>query len=237
MKKAEKCCCKMKDKCLNFFKTRCGCLLFISGIVLFILIIIEIFFDFTNIRVFATGDASLIILTFGIFIAASINLKGIRKIAKDDYLLRISERYGSTEIFNARFQLHAFHIEVEKNLKEKYKISEIEIHAQKEEEYNKLMSQEILNIKNDKINAKTFTEILVFLDFLETMAYLVEKDSLDKKVVPELLGSSFNYYYGIFKGYITIRRKKYKDQCKNPSSDSENSDKKYCEHLENLGKK
>ena len=63
------------------------------------------------------------ILTLGIFAVACVNLRGIRvnsenikKTAKDDFLLRISERYGSKEIFNARMKLHEFHIDVENEI-------------------------------------------------------------------------------------------------------------------------
>ena len=61
--------------------------------------------------------------------------------------------------------------------------------------------------------------ILIFLDFLETTCYLIEKNSLSETDIYELFGTSLNYYFGVFEEYIVNRREKYGDN--------------YCKEFEN----
>ena len=83
-----------------------------------------------------------------------------------------------------------------------------------------------LKSESEKESIENFTEMLVFLDYLEMIAKLVDTKSLEKKVVIELLGASFEYYYGIFKKYIASRRQKYQNEnyCKEFKKQAELTD-------------
>lgn len=152
--------------------------------------------------------AALIILTVFIFCAGWIQLKDLNKTSKGDFLFRIDERYGQSEIIKARKIIHEYYCLTQ------FEDIDPTIHVQK-------IAQLVYDTKLHIEKADNFICLLNFLDFLETIAYFTNQGFISIRDIDELTGCSLKYYYCIFQKLIISRRIKY------------NSDNFYCE-LEKL---
>ena len=160
-------------------------------------------YDDKNHDIIELHAAVLIILTFSLICVAWIQLRGINKTSKGDFLLRIDDRYGSLEIIKARIIINRLYY------KTRAKDISSESHIKKiAEEIKKLGENEDCEEKKNE----DFIYLLNFLDFLETVAYFSNKDYISQKDINELLGNSLNYYYKVFKQWICYRRCKYDDK-------------------------
>ena len=143
-------------------------------------------------------------------------LYDIKKTNRDKFLLKISKTYGSGEIARARVTIHKFHRATELELKKQFSSRDnLEYDSQEKlDRYNQLMSDKVFSIRKNEEKAEDFTNILIFLDFLEAVSHFIDKGSLSKEDISKLLSTTLRYYYGIFKGYILDRREKYdSDYC------------------------
>ena len=141
-------------------------------------------------------SACLIILTFILVCVAWIQLTGIKRISKADFLLRLDERYSSLEIIKARAIIHRLHCLV--------KTPEIS-----DETRIQRIAEEIKNIGQNHMDSLEFTYLLNFLDFLETLAYFCNRGYISVDDVDDLIGNSMVFYYKVFKKWIYYRKEKY----------------------------
>lgn len=145
--------------------------------------------------------------SFAALIAAIIaytQLKKINKSLNADYLIRIDERWRSSEIIKARAIIHHLYLDVssilaEQGISEEYAIQE-------------RIGNEIKKMSTEKDKVKKFICVLNFLDFMETVGYLFTQGYLPKESLNELFGASIGFNYNIFKPYIICRREKHKIQ-------------------------
>ncbi len=149
---------------------------------------------------------NIIILTAIYVILAAIlagvawfQLNHLNSTAKNDFLLRIDERFGGPEIVKARSIIHKFYCQTHKEGISNPK----HIH---------LMQLEILNIKYNTLDAKDFMYLHNFIDFLETIAYFANRNVISETDVSELLSGSIAYYYHVFELFIKDRNDKYPNQ-------------------------
>ncbi|HBD9375990.1 TPA: hypothetical protein KLD42_002906 [Legionella pneumophila] len=112
-----------------------------------------------------------------------------------NYLLRIDERWASSEIVKAREVIHKLYLDAKKE------------HPEYENEQIKpIIAQAIRDLNDDEKKIKEFIKLLNFLDFLETIGYLHSRKAITTEEVSELLGNSIIYFYDIFSIYISYRR-------------------------------
>ena len=132
-------------------------------------------------------NITLPILTLALICVAWIQLAGLSKISKADFLLRIDTRYCSAESVKARIIIHKFYCKTRNGVCE-------EVHIKKIANEIKKLGES----SNDK-DCENFISLLNFLDFLETAAYFSNKNYINRKEIGELCGNSIVYYYKIFK--------------------------------------
>jgi hypothetical protein len=142
--------------------------------------------------------ALLILLTLFLVLIAWVQLAGLNKIAKADFLLRIDDRYGSTDIINARKIIHRIYISFGGDIDKV--------------ERDLLLSEAILNLYWDRDSVNDFIELLNFLDFLETISYFANQDHISKDEINELIGGSIGYFYHMYRPLIQFIRREYQDQ-------------------------
>ena len=129
--------------------------------------------------------------------------------SKLNYLLRIDERWASSEIIQAREVIHKLYLDAKK------------ISPSSPQEWKIIVGAGIKYLHENKEKIEDFIRLLNFLDFLETIGYLHYINAVTVGEVRELLGNSIVYYYEIFRPFILLRRK-------------ETDDKKFYEHFESL---
>lgn len=133
--------------------------------------------------------------TFLVVFVAWLQLKSINNKIKDEFLLKIDERWESTELSAAKKILHTLELEHNKD-------------------YTKI-GQEIIRMSEskDQNDIDNFMSIEKLLGFIETIGYLHNKggSSLDSKDIKKLFGEAIMDYYKIFMLYI----KKNQDENKN----------------------
>ncbi len=180
---------------------KCCCwILYITIPLIILLISAEIYFDFFNVFGIAAGDASLIILTLVIAYVAWVNLGGMNKTAKNDFLLRFDKRYCNKESLEAKTILHRIYLNTKKP-KKNYSCSEKHIATIS----NKVKDMAKSNREQD---IKDFMLLINFLDSLETIAYFVNNnDDVKIENIEEFLGQSIIYYYLIFITWIYENRR------------------------------
>jgi len=120
------------------------------------------------------------------------------KQSKQNYLLKIDERWSSEPIIRARRIIHGLYLQAKKQVADK--------------DNNELVKNEVsrmimdLHSNSKKIN--DFIDLLNFIDFLETVGHLFSNGSISEDDANELLGDSIVYFHDIFKVYIKYRRDK-----------------------------
>lgn len=150
----------------------------------------------------AIHHASLIILTFILACIAWIQLGGINKTGQGDFLLRIDERFGNTEIIKAREIIHFIYAESKKEDKKT------------EEQHCEFIANYINDLGenyNDIDKMKQYICLLNFLDFLETVSLFGNEGYISIELVNDLMNQSLIFFFTIFKKRIDERRWKYKD--------------------------
>lgn len=164
-------------------------------------------------------EAALVnyILVFSISLAlviiAYIKIDEANRQARLNYLLRVDDRWASSEIILAREVIHLLYLDT-------YKIPP-ENKTCKERRFIIGQGIKCLNFNRDKV--KEFISLLNFLDFLETIGYIYFAKGITLIEIRELLGNSIVFYYEIFEDFIEFRR-------------TETNDKKFYEHFERLYK-
>lgn len=144
--------------------------------------------------------AAILILTVILIIVAWYQLEGLNTTSKANFLLKIDERWGSSEIITARTIIHRLYREVRK-----------EVACSCEEELIKGVANKIRIIgrSSKKDDVSDFILLLNFLDFLETITYFANQNYISKIDIDELSGESIFFYYKVFKSWINYRREKY----------------------------
>lgn len=163
---------------------------------------------------------SIVALTGLIAFIAYYQLHILNKTSKDEFLLKIDERYTSAEIVKARTIIQRLYCETKEENQILCNDSHIEKISEKIREIGKckyIKKHSASKSTNHEECYKDFTILLNFLDFLETVAFFTNKKSLETTDLQELTGESMLYYYKIFKPWIYYRRSKY------------NNDNYYCE--------
>jgi hypothetical protein len=147
-------------------------------------------------KIVDVNAAVLIILTFLILCVAWIQLDGIAKISKADFLLRIDDRYGGKDIVEARIIIQEFFCQTYKEgISKEYHIE--------------LVANKIQGLRLNINKASDYVILINFIDYLETVAYFCNQNMISEKDVTELVGSSITYYFKVFKPWIDDRRRRY----------------------------
>ncbi len=130
-----------------------------------------------------------------IALIANIQLTHINEKVTTEYLLKIDERWCNKEMVKARKIIH--HMSLKKSKSQRY--------IPKKILYDRV-GRQIYKISKEKEKEIEFMLVLNFLDFLETIGYLHQKNKLRKKDLDELCGDSLVKYYKYFKYYIRFIR-------------------------------
>lgn len=186
----------------------------ITVVVTILLITISHYFiDLHGEHYFGDGDsnivkinaASIIILTALLLLVAYWQLEHIlnqikdqKDIAQSQFLLKIDERFGSSNIIKAKAILHKIYLKT----KNKNEISG-KIHTNE-------MGRTIVRDSPDQ--SEDFTYLMGLLNLLETLSYFANMGKINKKDVQDLLQGSLFYYYDVFEAWIYERRNKYHDK-------------------------
>lgn len=141
-------------------------------------------------------------LTFILVLCAWIQLQGLRRLERSKFLLQIAEQYSSQQIIKARQIIHKLYRNSKKNHPEYIEL-----------DHRKAMAKEIVILSNGDAgeNIEDYVYLLSMLDFLESVAYMANKDGSKSKDLEEMLGNSISFYFEIFKSKIEDRRTKYKN--------------------------
>lgn len=147
-------------------------------------------------------DASLIILTFVIACVAWIQLHGIIKTGRADFLLQIDKRYGDPAIIRARKIIHLI-----------YRKLKNENSNLTEPQYCELLAQEINSLAEGKTRKDDidYVYLLNFLDFLETISLFANNGHISVDDINDLMNQSLGFFFTIYEIRIRERRRKYKD--------------------------
>lgn len=140
------------------------------------------------------------------FIVAFIAYSQLRKINKNlnaEYLIKIDERWRSSEIIKARTIIHHIYLDAISDLA-KHNITDKSAIRERIGKEIKEMSE-----SKGKVKVENFICLLNFLDFMETVGYLHTQDHLKRESLNELFGASIEFNYEIFEIYILHRRKKH----------------------------
>lgn len=163
---------------------------------------------------------SIILLTIIIILIAYNQLNHLNLTAKksqdtnkNDFLLRIDNKYTSPEIIKARAIINQYYIATKYHMgKEKQWIKDYSDKNQIEKKRIEMVADEIESLgKNSDVeqNSERHMYLLNFLDFLETIAYFCNQKAVDERQVSALLGDSLCFYYDIFENWIKHRQKKF----------------------------
>jgi len=153
----------------------------------------------TNFETYFIYYVGALIISVLLLLIAYIQSHAALTQSKTNYLLRIDERWSSSEIIKAREVIHEFYLSAkEVNL------------PLTQHDLNYVIGQQILLISkiNKPNEISKFISLLNFLDFLETIGYMYHAGSLEVKDIQELSGNSIMYFYKIFEAYILYRREK-----------------------------
>lgn len=114
-----------------------------------------------------------------ISIVALINLSSISKSTQADFLLRIDERWGSEEIIKARQTIHKLYLDTKEIHKDdEPPISNRKLHSE--------IGTHILKLHNSKDDIESFSYLLNFLDFMETIGYFYKNKYIDLTAIKDL---------------------------------------------------
>lgn len=147
-----------------------------------------------------------VLIGFAVIAIAVIAYDQVGNVSEDlriERLLKIDERWSSPEIVTARRVIHRFYIEARHTLK-KEPTNSNDIKSLRE-----LIGHKIINARNS--NQDDFMSLLNYLDFMETVSYLENKNYLTLEQLHELFGSTLVFNYEIFKSYIEDRRQRHKN--------------------------
>jgi len=121
-----------------------------------------------------------------------------------EFLLKIDERWTSSEILKAREIIHGLYLTVYKDEQGRKKPME---------EVYEILGQKIKGMAENQQEKSDFIYMLNFLDFMETIGYLCEKNHITWNSLDALCGESLVFnYYKIFAPYICAERDKYGKQ-------------------------
>lgn len=146
---------------------------------------------------------STAVVTTVIAIIAYLQFEKINDNLTKDYLLKIDERWRSSEIIKARVIIHKLY--VSERLKKRGNLKEKGLH--------KKIGLKIvaLSKKLDNKSVQSFISLLNFLDFMETIGYYYATGKLEQSDLKELFGLSLKFNYEIFEPYIYDRRERHKN--------------------------
>ncbi len=134
------------------------------------------------------------LITLGLLFVAYSNLKDIEKSINAKFLYQIDQRWGDDEILKARKILHILILESKMSNEMAY------------------VSNKILSYYKDASYAKEFILIINFIEFMETMGYLIYREKTIKlDQVRNLCGYEVEKFYPIFKPLIKQLRKDLND--------------------------
>lgn len=102
-------------------------------------------------------DAALIVLTIIVACITWIQLRGIKETGQADFLLRIDERLGDTNIVKAREIIHFIYAASKKREKNGIKYTE--------EQHGEFIADEINKLGNDYKNKKKYGKICLSFKF------------------------------------------------------------------------
>lgn len=142
--------------------------------------------------------AAIIILTIVLICVGWLQLGQLNQTSKAEFLLQITNRYGSSEIIKAREIIQRLYREA---CPPNEKVAR-EIYFQR-------IADSIDQIRNDINKSDDFSHLLNLLDFLEILGYFTRKKYITVKDVDELIGNSLVFYFNIFKQWIYYRRRTY----------------------------
>lgn len=172
------------------------------------------FFDFTSrgkVTVRnggATIDAfhaiEIVILTAILVLVAWIQLAGLQKTARADFLMRLDDRYGSEPIIKARQIIQRL-----------YRESKITNPTASEMTHRYNIGIKINEISEDINGSEDYVYLLNLLDFLESISFFANRNDITAEDIKDLMGLSLDFFYTIFKPRIDARRTKYKDRSNN----------------------
>ena len=202
----------MRDLIKDSFKLL---LLFVFGFILvsaFLIVIVYLLSYYPNIdilfdtqkeissNILRFNAAAIIILTIFLICVAWLQLSNLNKTSRADFLLRIDDRYGRTEIIKARAIIQELY---RKAAPQSEKISE--------EVYIQRISDGIKDIGQGESpeQCEKFAYLLNLLDYLESISYFANKNYISLNEIDELVGGSMQFYYKIFKAWIKYRQIKY----------------------------
>lgn len=141
-----------------------------------------------------------------IWIAYTKSKKALEQ-SKVNYLLKIDERFCSSEIITARIVIHKYYLKAKKD----NPIRNGQSPASHNESLQLIIGERIKISSKELSEAEDFIYLLNFLDVLETMGYLYSKKFVGDMELDELFGNSIIYFFKIFEPYIQERRQKDKD--------------------------
>lgn len=142
----------------------------------------------------------LVTVTFMLVYVAWVQLSGLRKTARADFLLRIDERYGSEPIIKARSIIQRLYRES----------NNLHPNAHNESIHRSHIAKRIDEISRDANSFEEYTYLLNLLDFLETISYYANNSKIiSSKDIKNLMGPSMEFFFKIFLLRIHDRRQKY----------------------------
>ncbi|MBM3469025.1 MAG: hypothetical protein FJX71_06315 [Alphaproteobacteria bacterium] len=140
---------------------------------------------------------------------AWIKLTKVNDQNETDILLSIDKRWGNHESIKARMVIHKLY----RDINERYKNC-IE-NLPKEEKDTFIQAQlgyEIAHLSKEITLTDDFIYLLNFLDFMESIAFLVKEDRVTPERLNALCGESLMFNYKIFKPYMDEKRDRHGDK-------------------------
>ncbi len=143
-----------------------------------------------------------------IAIIACVQIKGLKKTADGDFLLRIDDSFRDVKIQNALYLIFSLELSCK---------SSCSIHHEKRYlgcvKCNKVLIADIqkrlitIYLSSKKENRRKRYDLKIYLDHLETLSYFVNKGYIDFKDIKGLDGAFIRYHYLLFKKWIELEKK------------------------------
>lgn len=139
----------------------------------------------------------IFIATLALAIIAYYEFNKSHIYSKNEFLLFISNRWGSIEIVKARKIIHELFVT-------EYRVNKLSFPDAQNAIGNKIyvMSQ------TGGSKGEDFVDLLNLLDFLETLGYFHSRGDLDLDDIFNIFGGNIKFLYPLFKQYIDKRRER-----------------------------
>lgn len=147
--------------------------------------------------------ALVFLATAVLAIIAYVELTRANSITENEFLLNISNKWGSPSIIRARRVLHNLFVDAYRSKKHKQKCKSCRYKDAMND-----VAEAIFALRTKKgVEGKKFIDLLNLLDFMEIVGFFWERKNIKTEDIDGLFGNSILFFYLSFLTFIENRQK------------------------------